>query len=241
MIRLGVNVDHVATVRQARLGQLPDPVEAAIVAEQAGAGGITVHLREDRRHIQEQDVQRLRERLQTQLNLEMAVTPAMVAFAEKSKPDHACFVPESREELTTEGGLDVVVHREKIGQAVERLQNAGIQVSLFVDPEPVQIEASKQAGAKAVEIHTGRYCGASPAERADELKTIIAAAQLAESLNLEVHAGHGLDYENVVAIAAIPQIVELNIGHSIIARAIMVGIESAVRQMRELLKSATRK
>jgi pyridoxine 5-phosphate synthase len=241
MIRLGVNVDHVATVRQARLGQLPDPVEAAIVAEQAGAGGITVHLREDRRHIQEQDVQRLRERLQTQLNLEMAVTPAMVAFAEKSKPDHACFVPESREELTTEGGLDVVVHREKIGQAVERLQNAGIQVSLFVDPEPVQIEASKEAGAKAVEIHTGRYCGASPAERADELKTIIAAAQLAESLNLEVHAGHGLDYENVVAIAAIPQIVELNIGHSIIARAIMVGIESAVRQMRELLKSATRK
>jgi pyridoxine 5-phosphate synthase len=241
MIRLGVNVDHVATVRQARLGQLPDPVEAAILAEQAGAGGITVHLREDRRHIQEQDVQRLRERLQTQLNLEMAVTPAMVAFAEKSKPDHACFVPESREELTTEGGLDVVVHREKIGQAVERLQNAGIQVSLFVDPEPVQIEASKEAGAKAVEIHTGRYCGASPAERADELKTIIAAAQLAESFNLEVHAGHGLDYENVVAIAAIPQIVELNIGHSIIARAIMVGIESAVRQMRELLKSATRK
>jgi pyridoxine 5-phosphate synthase len=165
----------------------------------------------------------------------------MVAFAEQSKPDHACFVPESREELTTEGGLDVLVHREKIGQAVERLQNAGIQVSLFVDPEPVQIEASKEAGAKAVEIHTGRYCGASPAERADELKTIIAAAQLAESLNLEVHAGHGLDYENVVAIAAIPQIVELNIGHSIIARAIMVGIESAVRQMRELLKSATRK
>src|SRR3954452_15298196 len=240
MIRLGVNVDHVATVRQARLGQLPDPVEAAILAEQAGAGGITVHLREDRRHIQEQDVQRLRERLQTQLNLEMAVTPAMVAFAEKSKPDHACFVPESREELTTEGGLDVVVHREKIGQAVERLQNAGIQVSLFVDPEPVQIEASKEAGAKAVEIHTGRYCGASPAERDDELKTIIAAAQLAESLNLEVHAGHGLDYENVVAIAAIRQIVELNIGHSIIARAIMVGIESAVRQMNELLKSATR-
>lgn len=240
MIRLGVNVDHVATVRQARLGQLPDPVEAAIAAEQAGAGGITVHLREDRRHIQEQDVQRLRERLKTQLNLEMAVTPAMVAFAERLKPDHACFVPERREELTTEGGLDVLVHREKIGQAVERLQNRGIQVSLFVDPDPTQIEASKKLGAKAVEIHTGRYCGASGSDRARELKTIVATAELAHSLKLEVHGGHGLDYENVSAIAAIPQIVELNIGHSIIARAIMVGIESAVRQMNELLQSATR-
>lgn len=238
MIRLGVNVDHVATVRQARLGQLPDPVEAAIAAEQAGAGGITVHLREDRRHIQEQDVQRLRERLKTQLNLEMAVTPAMLALAERLKPDHACFVPERREELTTEGGLDVLVHREKIGQAVERLQNHGIQVSLFVDPDPVQIEASKKLGAKAVEIHTGRYCGASGADRARELNTIVATAELAHSLKLEVHGGHGLDYENVSAIAAIPQIVELNIGHSIIARAIMVGIQSAVRQMNELLKSA---
>ncbi len=238
MIRLGVNVDHVATVRQARLGQLPDPVEAAIAAEQAGAGGITVHLREDRRHIQEQDVQRLRERLTTQLNLEMAVTPAMLALAERLKPDHACFVPERREELTTEGGLDVLVHREKIGQAVERLQNHGIQVSLFVDPDPVQIEASKKLGAKAVEIHTGRYCGASGADRARELNTIVATAELAHSLELEVHGGHGLDYENVSAIAAIPQIVELNIGHSIIARAIMVGIQSAVRQMNELLKSA---
>ena len=240
MIRLGVNVDHVATVRQARLGQLPDPVEAAIAAEQAGADGITVHLREDRRHIQEQDVQRLRERLKTQLNLEMAVTPAMVAFAERLKPDHACFVPERREELTTEGGLDVLVHSEKIGQAIERLQNCGIQVSLFVDPDPAQIEASKKLGAKAVEIHTGRYCGASGAARARELKTIVVTAELAHSLKLEVHGGHGLDYENVSAIAAIPQIVELNIGHSIIARAVMVGIESAVRQMNELLKSATR-
>jgi len=240
MIRLGVNVDHVATVRQARLGQLPDPVEAAIAAEQAGAGGITVHLREDRRHIQEQDVQRLRECLKTQLNLEMAVTPAMVAFAERLKPDHACFVPERREELTTEGGLDVLVHSDKIGQAVNRLQNRGIQVSLFIDPDPAQIEASQKLGARAVEIHTGRYCGASGADQARELKTIIGAAELAHSLNLEVHGGHGLDYENVVAIAAIPQIVELNIGHSIIARAIMVGIESAVRQMNELLKSATR-
>ena len=240
MIRLGVNVDHVATVRQARLGQLPDPVEAAIAAEQAGAGGITVHLREDRRHIQEQDVQRLRECLKTQLNLEMAVTPAMVAFAERLKPDHACFVPERREELTTEGGLDVLVHSDKIGQAVNRLQNRGIEVSLFIDPDPAQIEASQKLGARAVEIHTGRYCGASGADQARELKTIIGAAELAHSLNLEVHGGHGLDYENVIAIAAIPQIVELNIGHSIIARAIMVGIESAVRQMNELLKSATR-
>ncbi|MGH7873245.1 MAG: pyridoxine 5'-phosphate synthase [Candidatus Binatia bacterium] len=238
MIRLGVNVDHIATVRQARLAEVPDPVEAALLAERAGAGGITVHLREDRRHIQERDVQRLRERLRTQLNLEMAVTPAMVAFAEKLRPDHACFVPERREELTTEGGLDVVAHRQKIGAAVERLQDHGIQVSLFIDPESSQIDAGRKVGAHAVEIHTGRYCNASGARREKELRTIIAAAKLAQSLNLEVHGGHGLDYENVIPVAAIPEMAELNIGHSIIARAIIVGIESAVRQMKELLIKA---
>ncbi len=238
MLRLGVNIDHVATVRQARRAQVPDPVAAALLAEKAGADGITVHLREDRRHIQERDVALLRERVTTKLNLEMAVTPAMVAFAEQARPDDACFVPEKREELTTEGGLDVVAHLEKIRQAVERLQGRGIRVSLFVDPEARQIEAGKQAGAHAVEIHTGRYCNATRAERAKELRAVTSAVMLAHRLGLEVHAGHGLDYENVLHIAQIEQIVELNIGHSIIARAIIVGIEQAVREMKQLLIKA---
>ena len=238
MIRLGVNVDHVATVRQARRAQVPDPMEAALLAEKAGADGITVHLREDRRHIQERDVELLRERLKTKLNLEMAVTPAMVAFAETLRPDDACFVPEKREELTTEGGLDIVAHRRKIQDSVKRLQDRGIHVGLFVDPEEKQIERSKEVGADAVEVHTGTYCNAAGAEREKERRTVASAVSLAYRLGLEVHAGHGLDYENVLPIAGIHEIVELNIGHSIIARAVVVGIEQAVREMKALLKKA---
>ena len=238
MIRLGVNVDHVATVRQARRAQVPDPVEAALLAEKTGADGITVHLREDRRHIQERDVELMRQRLRTKLNLEMAVTPAMVAFAERLRPDDACFVPEKREELTTEGGLDVAANKQKILEAVGRLEQGGIHVSLFIDPEKSQIEASQSVGAHAIEIHTGAYCNAAETERIRERDAVAAAAALARSLGLEVHGGHGLDYNNVPPIATIPEIVELNIGHSIIARAVIVGIEQAVREMREVLNAA---
>jgi len=238
MIRLGVNVDHVATLRQARRSRLPDPFEAALAAERAGADGITVHLREDRRHIQERDVELLRERVATKVNLEMAVTPAMVEFAEKLKTHDACFVPEKREELTTEGGLDVVAHKTKVKEAVIRLQDRGIHVSLFIDPEGAQIETAREVGAYAIEIHTGSYCNVTGVEREKERKAITKAATFAQSLGLEVHAGHGLDYDNVAPIAKIPEIVELNIGHSIIARAVIVGIEQAVREMKELLSRA---
>ena len=235
MIRLGVNVDHVATVRQARRAEVPDPVAAALLAEKAGADGITVHLREDRRHVQERDVERLREQAATKINLEMAVTPAMVAYAEKIRPHDACFVPEKREELTTEGGLDVVAHKIKVRDAVKKLQDRGIQVSLFIDPAQTQIETAKEVGADAIEIHTGAYCNVAMAARQRELAAIADAAALARRLGLEVHAGHGLDYGNVLPVAKIPEIVELNIGHSIIARAVIVGIEQAVREMKELL------
>ena len=238
MIRLGINVDHVATVRQARRAEVPDPVDVALLAEKAGADGITVHLREDRRHIQERDVELLRQRLVTKLNLEMAVTPAMVSFAEKLRPNDACFVPEKREELTTEGGLDVAAHWQKIREAVQHLQGAGIHVSLFVDPERAQIEASHETGAHAIEIHTGMYCNAAASERDKQLEAIVAAAKLAQSLELEVHGGHGLNYENVLPVAEIPAMVELNIGHSIVARAVIVGIEGAVREMKDLLNKA---
>lgn len=238
MIRLGVNVDHVATVRQARRVDVPDPVEAALLAEAAGADGITVHLREDRRHIQERDVRILRQRLHTKLNLEMAVTPAMLAFAENVRPDDACFVPEKREELTTEGGLDVVSHRQKIREATQRLHSLAVRVSLFVDPETAQIEASRDVGAHAVEIHTGAYCNALSVEREKQLQAILEASKFAQSLGLEVHGGHGLNYDNVLPIAQIPEMAELNIGHSIIARAVIVGIEQAVREMKDLLSKA---
>ena len=234
-MRLGVNIDHVATVRQARRAEVPDPLEAALLAEKAGADGITVHLREDRRHIQEGDVARLRQQIASKLNLEMAVTPAMVALAAKLRPDDACFVPEKREELTTEGGLDVVAHRTKVKDAVTQLQDRGIHVSLFIDPDTAQIEAAREAGAHAIEIHTGTYCNARGVQRDQELQAIAGAASLAQSLGLEVHGGHGLDYENVASITKISEIVELNIGHSIIARAVMVGIEQAVREMKKLL------
>jgi len=235
LIRLGVNVDHVATVRQARRIDLPDPVEAALLAEKAGADGITIHLREDRRHIQESDVERLCAQIKTKVNLEMGVTRELLELAEKFHPHDACFVPEKRRELTTEGGLDVAAHERKIKRAVQRLQKRGILVSLFVDPDRVQIEASQRVGAHAVEIHTGKYCNASGAEREKEQEAVAAAARLAGSLGLEVHAGHGLNYENVAPIVKMPEIVELNIGHSIIARAIMVGIKEAVREMKEIL------
>lgn len=238
MLRLGVNVDHVATLRQARRAALPDPVAAALLAEQAGADGITVHLREDRRHIQEHDVERLRARAKTKINLEMAVTPQMVAWAEKLRPADACFVPEKREELTTEGGLDLVVHQVRVKEAVARLQDHGIRVSLFIDPVTAQIESAKAVGAHGIEIHTGTYCNATGTARPRERDAVAEAASLAHRMGLEVHAGHGLDYENVLPIANIPEIVELNIGHSIIARAVMVGIEQAVREMKELLARA---
>ena len=239
MIRLGVNVDHVATVRQARRVEVPDPLEAALLAEKAGADGITVHLREDRRHIQEHDVERMRQRLTTKLNLEMAVTPAMIALAERLRPNDACFVPEKREELTTEGGLDVLANKQKIVEAIKRLQDRGIHVSLFIDPRENQIETSKAVGAHAVEIHTGTYCNAVGAEQEKERDAVAVAASLAHGLGLEVHGGHGLNYENVSPIVTIPEIVELNIGHSIIAHAVIVGIAQAVREMKQLLAKAS--
>jgi pyridoxine 5-phosphate synthase len=208
------------------------------LAEEAGAEGITVHLREDRRHIQERDVELLRARVKTKLNLEMAVTPAMVAYAEKARPDDACFVPENRAELTTEGGLDVLAHKARIAEAVKRLQGSGIHVSLFIDPEGAQIEAAREVGAGGIEIHTGNYCNAAVAAREKELAAVVASARLARDLGLEVHGGHGLNYENVSPIARIPEIVELNIGHSIIARAVIAGIAQAVREMTELLAKA---
>jgi len=238
MLRLGVNVDHVATVRQARGIDVPDPVEAAILAESAGADGITVHLREDRRHIQEHDVKLLRQRAKTKVNLEMAVTPAMVKFAANLRPDDACFVPEKRQELTTEGGLDVLAHKNKVKSAVARLQDLGVHVALFIDPVAAQIESAIEVGAHAIEIHTGSYCDATGAKRDKERRAIVAATKLANKLGLEVHGGHGLNYENVLPIAEIPEIVELNIGHSIIARAVIVGIEQAVREMKQLLERA---
>ena len=238
MLRLGVNVDHVATVRQARRAEVPDPVAAALLAEQAGADGITVHLREDRRHIQERDVERLRDRATTKINLEMAVTPAMVAYAEKLRPDDACFVPEKREELTTEGGLDVIAHNTKVKEAVARLQDRGVHVSLFIDPASPQIEAAREAGAHAVEIHSGAYCNAGGAGRDKERQAIAAAASLAQSLGLEVHGGHGLDYENVSPVAAIPEIVELNIGHAIVAQSMFDGFGLAVAKMKALMTAA---
>jgi pyridoxine 5-phosphate synthase len=236
MIRLGVNVDHVATVRQARGIDVPDPVAAALLAEKGGADGITVHLREDRRHIQQRDVERLRAKLKAKLNLEMAVTPEMIRLAEDLRPDDACFVPERRQELTTEGGLDVASQKFKIRDAALRLQARGIRVSLFVDPDENQVEASKETGAHAIEIHTGSYANAK-GDGSQELGEIAAAVAIGRRLGLEVHAGHGLNYENVTPIARIAEIVELNIGHSIVARAIMVGMEQAVREMKELLTS----
>ncbi len=238
-ILLGVNVDHVATLRQARGTRYPDPVQAALDAEEAGADGITVHLREDRRHIQDRDIHVLIEVLQTRMNLEMAVTDEMIALAERVRPPHCCLVPERREERTTEGGLDVIGQFEKVRQACERLDNAKVEVSLFIAPDLAQIKAAKEAGAPVIEIHTGHYADAeTPVEQAAEYRRIIEAVAYARNQGLIVNAGHGLNYQNVEAIAAIVGINELNIGHSIIARAVFTGLKEAVREMKRLMLQA---
>src|SRR5690554_5167438 len=233
-ILLGVNIDHIATLRQARGTRYPDPVQAALLAEEAGADGITIHLREDRRHIQERDVRLLAETLNTRMNLEIAVTEEMLALAEEVRPAYVCLVPEKREELTTEGGLDVVSHFEQIAAACSRLAAAGCEVSLFIDPEPSQIEAAKHAGAPIIELHTGTYAECSGQAAREEHARLSAAAEMALELGLIVNAGHGLNYHNVEAVAAIPGIHELNIGHAIIARALFVGLKEAVAEMKRL-------
>ena len=236
-ILLGVNIDHVATLRQARMTRYPDPVEAVYAAERGGADGITVHLREDRRHIQERDIELIQQVLLTRLNLEMAVTDEMVAYAEKIRPVYCCLVPEKRAELTTEGGLNVLAQEEKITATIARLKNADIEVSLFIDPDTKQIESAIRSGAPIIEIHTGAYADAeSEQDRNNELDRIVSAASFAAERGLIVNAGHGLNYQNVQAIANIPQIHELNIGHAIVARAIFVGFEAAVREMKELMR-----
>jgi pyridoxine 5-phosphate synthase len=239
MIKLGVNIDHVATLRQARGTQYPSPVQAALMAENAGADSITLHLREDRRHIQDADVYILRHILHTKMNLEMAITDEMLDIAREVSPQDACLVPERREELTTEGGLDVAGQFEKARAACEILGEAGIRVSLFIDPEIHQLEAAKSAGAPVVEIHTGRFADAeNEIEAARELARIRAAVEKGRALGLAVNAGHGLHYHNVQAVAAIPGVEELNIGHAIVAKAIFSGWENAVREMKRLMVEA---
>jgi len=237
--RLGVNVDHVATLRQVRRAPYPDPVAASVMAELAGADQITIHLREDRRHIQERDLQVLRKTVTTRLNLEMAVAQEMLRIAYEVKPDMVTLVPERREELTTEGGLDAVGGREAVRKAVKTLHDADIVVSLFIDPDLDQVKAAHRAEADAVELHTGRYCDARLAsDRRRELDRIVDACKAAAKLGLKVAAGHGLNYQNVLPVAAIPEIEELNIGHAIVAHAVLVGMERAVREMKELLHQA---
>ncbi len=238
-ILLGVNIDHIATVRQARGTRYPDPVQAAMDAEEAGADGITLHMREDLRHIQARDVRLIKQVIQTRMNLELAVTDAMLDFAEEIRPEHSCLVPEKREEITTEGGLDVLTHRKSVEHAVRRLQAFGSEVSLFIDPDKDQIKAAVDVGAPVIELHTGCYAEAeTEEERQHELARIRTAAEYAVSLNLIVNAGHGLHYHNVKAIAAIPELLELNIGHAIIARALFCGMKEAVKEMRQLMVEA---
>jgi pyridoxine 5-phosphate synthase len=240
-IQLGVNIDHIATLRQARGTRYPDPIQAAIEAEQAGADGITLHLREDRRHIQERDVAMLAGILQTKMNLEMAVTDEMLAIAEHYRPTDCCLVPERREELTTEGGLDVAGQLERMKQACKRMADADIRVSLFIDPDIRQIDAALACGAPVVELHTGRYADATTDKQAaHELQTIIEAVDYAHQAGLQVNAGHGLNYHNVMPIAEIANLVELNIGHAIIARSVFTGLQQAVRDMKQLMIDARR-
>lgn len=236
MIRLGVNIDHVATIRQARRGQEPDPVAAAVLACLSGADGITIHLREDRRHIQDRDLFALRPVIFQRLNLEMACVDAIVELAVRARPDECTLVPERREELTTEGGLDVVRHRDMVRRSVDRLREANIEVSLFIDPEAEQVEAARQLGATAVELQTASYSEAKTHTAVEaELKKLQKTSRLARGLGLHVHMGHGLNYHNVQAISAIPEVEELNIGHSIVSRAVLVGMERAVRDMKQAM------
>ncbi len=237
-IYLGVNIDHVATLRQARGTSYPRPADAAVVAENAGADSITVHLREDRRHICDSDLDDIMAVMRTHMNLEMAVTEEMLDIAARLQPSDCCLVPEKRAELTTEGGLDVTAHRDKIRAACERLADAAIRVSLFIDPDHEQLDAAASLGAPVVELHTGRYADTTGAEQQLELERIASAARYGHGLGLVVNAGHGLHYENVVAIAQIPEIVELNIGHSIISRAVIDGMQTAVAEMKRLMLAA---
>ena len=241
-IRLGINIDHVATLRNARGGVHPDPLRAAEIAVQSGADNITAHLREDRRHISDEDIARLTEAALAPLNLEMAVTEEMLAIARKARPHACCLVPERRQELTTEGGLDAASQVKSLKPFVARLRDAGIQMALFIDPDPVQVEASRAVGADAVEFHTGTYCGAATAgdrpAQARELQRIAEAARLAAAMGIEVHAGHGLDYDNVLPVAAIPEIVELNIGHYLVGEAVFVGLGESVRRMKAIMENA---
>lgn len=238
-ILLGVNIDHIATVRQARGTLYPDPIEAALEAEAAGADGITLHLREDRRHIQDRDVEKMKGLLQTRMNLELALTNEMLEIARKVKPEHCCPVPESREELTTEGGLDVRGLLSHVTDCVKQLTDIGSEVSLFIDPDEDQIRAAKQSGAPSIELHTGAYADAKdPQHKKLELIRVIKASQFAESIGLQVNAGHGLNIHNVKAVAAIPEINELNIGHAIVARALFIGMQGAVREMKQLMLEA---
>lgn len=237
-ILLGVNIDHVATLRQARGTRYPDPVQAALVAEEAGADGITVHMREDRRHIQERDIRLLREVLQTRMNFEMAVTEEMLRFAEEIRPAHACLVPERREELTTEGGLDVVGQESRIKDACARLAGIGADVSLFIDPDPEQIDAALRCGASTIELHTGAYAEASsPEEVKHEFERIRRAVNHAAG-RLVINAGHGLHYHNVQQVAALLPVNELNIGHAIVARAVFTGLAEAVREMKAIMQQS---
>ena len=238
-LRLGLNIDHVATIRNARGGDHPDPLRAAEVAAAAGADGLTIHLREDRRHIRDEDLARIHAASRLPINLEMAATDEMLAIALKHKPHAACLVPERREERTTEGGLDAAGQHNRLAPLVARLGDAGIRVSLFIAPEPRQIEAAMRLGAPVVELHTGEYAHAAEGEaRAMELKRLADMAALAAKNGIEPHAGHGLTYENVQPVAAIPQLAELNIGHYLIGEAVFVGLETAVRHMRELMDAA---
>ena len=239
IILLGVNIDHVATLRQVRMTAYPEPVQAALVAEQAGADGITAHLREDRRHIQDRDIYLLKDMLHTRLNMEMAVTDEMLAIAAKVKPFACCLVPEKREELTTEGGLDVAGSLDRMRKACAVLGDVGIEVSLFIDPEESQIDAAIAAGAPVVELHTGCYADAENSQRqADELRRIQHAAAYAHSAGLQVNAGHGLHFYNVEEICRIPQVVELNIGHSIIAQAVISGLHQTVKDLKRVMREA---
>jgi pyridoxine 5-phosphate synthase len=239
-LKLGVNIDHVATVREARYhgrdsGE-PDPVEAARACEASGAAGITVHLREDRRHIQDRDVRKLRETVTTRLNLELADTPEIVGIALQLKPDIVCFVPERRQEVTTEGGLDVVAHRAALTETRQRMNDAGIEVSLFIAPSAPQIEAASQVGAQFIELHTGAFAERFAAGSSEEIDRLVLAAEQAHAIGLKVNAGHGLNFENILALFQVPHLVEVNIGHSLVSRAILVGLGNAVKDMVRLLK-----